>query len=120
MLIIGNSINGTIKKVGEAVLDRNEAFIRQLASIQRQAGAAMLDVNAGVAQGNEISDLAWLVEVVQKEVPVPLMIDSGDPAAIKAALAVYRHEDPPIVNSISGEEKKWGTLFFLIIEKNRV
>jgi cobalamin-dependent methionine synthase I len=117
VLIIGESINGTIKKVGEAILDRNEAFIRELASIQRQAGAAMLDVNAGVAEGNEISDLAWLVEVVQKEVPVPLMIDSADPAAIEAALAVYRQRDLPIVNSISGEEKKWGTLFPLIIKK---
>jgi 5-methyltetrahydrofolate--homocysteine methyltransferase len=117
VLIIGESINGTIKKVGEAILDRNEAFIRELAVIQRQSGAAMLDVNAGVAEGNEIADLAWLVEVVQKEVPVPLMIDSADPAAIEAALAVHRHEDLPIVNSISGEAKKWASLFPLIIEK---
>ena len=36
----------------------------------------MLDVNAGVAGGNEIEDLLWLIKLVQKEVPIPLMIDS--------------------------------------------
>jgi 5-methyltetrahydrofolate--homocysteine methyltransferase len=117
VLIIGESINGTIQKVGQAILDRNEGFLRELAKIQYECGAHFLDVNAGVAGGNEVEDLCWLVEIVQKEVPVPLMIDSANPEALKATLSVYRHSEPPILNSISGEEEKWNKLFPVLVEK---
>jgi cobalamin-dependent methionine synthase I len=117
MLLIGESINGTIEKVGQAILERNEAFLRELAKIQYECGAHLLDVNAGVAGGDEVKDLPWLVEIVQKEVPIPLMVDSANPEALKAALEVYRHLEPPILNSISGEEAKWNKLFPVISEK---
>jgi 5-methyltetrahydrofolate--homocysteine methyltransferase len=117
MLIIGESINGTIQKVGQAILNRNEAFLRELAKIQYECGAHFLDVNAGVTGGDEVKDLPWLVEVVQKEVPIPLMLDSGSPEALKAALSVYRHSEPAILNSISGEKEKWNKLLPLIVEK---
>jgi len=117
MLIIGESINGTIQKVGEAILDRNEGFLRELAKVQYECGAHFLDVNTGVAGGNEIEDLPWLVEIVQKEVSIPLMLDSANPDALIAALSAYRHPEPPILNSISGEEEKWNKLFPVITEK---
>ena len=71
MLIIGESINGTIQKVGQSILDRDNAFLRELARVQYEHGAQVLDVNAGVAGGNEVEDLPWLVETVQKEVSLP-------------------------------------------------
>ena len=117
MLIIGESINGTIQKVGQAIMDRNESILRELAKIQYECGAQMLDVNAGVGGGNEVEDLPWLVEIVQKEAPLPLVIDSANPEALKAALSVYRHQEPPILNSISGEGEKWNKLFPVIVEK---
>jgi len=117
MLIIGESINGTIQKVGEAILNRDDIFLRELAKVQYQYGAHSLDVNAGVAGGNEVEDLPWLAEIVQKEVPIPLMLDSANPEALKAALSVYHHSEPPILNSISGEEEKWNKLYPVIVEK---
>jgi cobalamin-dependent methionine synthase I len=124
MLLIGESINGTIQKVGQAILERNETFLQELARTQYECGAQMLDVNAGVAGGDEVEDLPWMVEIVQKmveivqkEVPLPLMIDSANPEALEVALSVYRHPEPPILNSISGEEEKWNKLYPLIVEK---
>jgi len=117
MLIIGESINGTIQKVGQAILDRNDAYLRELAKTQYECGAQMLDVNAGVAGGNEVEDLPWLVEIIQKEVPIPLMLDSANPEALKAALSVYRNSELPILNSITGEEEKWNKLFPVLVEK---
>ncbi len=117
MLIIGESINGTIKKVGQAILDRNEAYLKQLAKIQYECGAQYLDVNAGVVGGNEVEDLPWLVELVQKEVPIPLMIDSANPEALESALSLYRHDEPPILNSISAEEWKLNKLCPVISKK---
>lgn len=117
MLIIGESINGTIQKVGQAIQDRNEVFLKELAKTQYECGAHFLDINAGVAGRDEVEDLPWLVENVQKEVPVPLMLDSANPEALKAALSVYNHSEPPILNSISGETEKWNKLFPVIVEK---
>jgi hypothetical protein len=34
MLIIGESINGTIPMVGQAILENNETFLKELARIQ--------------------------------------------------------------------------------------
>jgi len=117
MLLIGESINGTIQKVGQAILERNETFLQELARTQYECGAHLLDVNAGVAGGDEVKDLPWLVEITQKEVPLPLMLDSANPEALKAALSVYRHSEPPILNSISGEAEKWNKLSPVIAEK---
>jgi len=117
MVIIGESINGTINKVGECILNRDDIFLSELARTQYECGAHILDINAGVAKGNEVEDLPWLTNTIQKEVPIPLMIDSSNPNALKAALSVYRHMEPPILNSISGEQKKWDTLIPVIVEK---
>ena len=106
MLFIGESINGTIQKVGQAILERDESFLRELAKIQYECRSHNLDVNAGVAGGNEVEDLPWLVKATKKEVPIPLMLDRANPEALKAALSVYRNSELPILNSITGEEEK--------------
>lgn len=104
MLIIGESINGAIEKVGQAIAGRDTEVIRALARQQVEKGAQMLDVNAGVGGRDEVEDLTWLVQLVQDEVDVPLMIDSSDPKAIEAALAIHRGR--PLVNSITAETQK--------------
>ena len=81
----------------------------------------MLDVNAGIGGGNEIEDLVWVIEVVQKAVEVPLMIDSPSSRAIEAALSVYRNEVRAIINSITLEKDKFSALLPMIAEsKSRV
>jgi cobalamin-dependent methionine synthase I len=117
MIIVGESINGTIQTIGQAILDRNDALLIEMAKIQHERGAQVLDINVGVAGGNEVEDLPWLIEIIQKEISVPLMIDSANPEALKAALSVYRHPEVPIINSISGEGEKWKKLFPIITEK---
>ncbi|MCS7177850.1 MAG: methyltetrahydrofolate cobalamin methyltransferase [Anaerolineae bacterium] len=104
MLIIGEKINGTLKKVGQAVLDRDGAFIQDLARRQAEAGADYIDVNAGTPAAREPEDLVWLVETVQAVTELPLCLDSANPKALAAALE--RTARPPLINSISGEESR--------------
>jgi len=118
MLIIGESINGTIPAVGTAILEHDEKFLSELAKEQINQGAQMLDINAGVGGGNEIEDLPWLVSLIQKTVSFPLMLDSNNPEALKAGLGAYNHREPPIVNSISGEKKKIDGILPTISGKN--
>ena len=100
--IIAEKINGTRKRVAQAIKDRDAAFIQGLARQQAEVSAtAWLDVNAGTAPQREPEDLIWLVETIQSVVEKPLALDSANPVALKAALGVVKHK--PMINSISLE-----------------
>ena len=84
MLIIGELINCTRKKVGAAAAARDVEFFKEIALRQVNAGADMLDVNGGLP-GQELEVLPWLVNIVQETVSVPLCLDSADPEALRRA-----------------------------------
>ncbi len=107
MLIIGELINCTRKKVGEAAANRDAEFFKELARKQAAAGASMLDVNGGLP-GQEVELLSWLVDLVQEVVDIPLCLDSADPQALMKALP--RCKQRPLVNSISDEPARWAML----------
>ncbi len=104
MLIIGEKLNGTLKRTAAAIMGKDAAYIQDLARRQAEAGADYLDVNAGTGAGSEVDDLVWLVETVQAVADVPLCLDSANPAALKAGLVCVRKT--PMVNSISGEKRR--------------
>ena len=114
MRIIGERINGTRRRVAQAIEERNAAFIRDLAVKQAEAGAAWLDVNAGTHRSREPDDLIWLVETIQPEVEVPLCLDSANPQALAAAIQVV--ERTPMINSISGEPSRLNSILPLVAE----
>ena len=103
MLIVGERINATRKKIGEAVKNRDTDHIKAEATKQVEAGSNYIDVNGGIP-GQEVELLPWLVEVVQEAVDVPLCLDSADPEAIAAAIPKCKH--PPMINSISYEKDR--------------
>ena len=49
MLIVGEKINATRKRIGEACNQRDAELIVQTVREQAQAGANYIDVNAGLA-----------------------------------------------------------------------
>ncbi len=107
MLLIGELINATRKKVGAAVEARDAEFIRDLAKRQAAAGADILDVNGGIA-GREAESLEWLIGVVQEATDLPLSVDSSDSDALRHALPLCKKR--PLVNSITGEPARFNAL----------
>ena len=83
---------------------------------QVQAGAHMLDVNAGIPLADEPRILAECVKLVQETVDVPLSIDSSIVAALEAGLAVYKGK--PLVNSVTGEEERLEVVLPLVKKYN--
>jgi 5-methyltetrahydrofolate--homocysteine methyltransferase len=71
---------------------------------QVQAGAQMLDVNAGIPLADEPAILAHTVQLVQSVTNVPLSIDSSIVDALEAGLAAYQGK--ALVNSVTGEEEQ--------------
>jgi 5-methyltetrahydrofolate--homocysteine methyltransferase len=108
MLIVGELINASRKSVKEIIEKQDAGGIAKLARDQRDNGANYIDVNAGVFVGQEPALLKWLVATVQSAVDAPCCIDSPDPRAIEAALAV--HKGTAMINSISLEKERYEKL----------
>jgi len=99
--IIAEKINGTRKRVAQAIQERDADFIQNLAKEQAEAGATWLDANAGTAPQREPEDLIWLVENIQAVTDTPISLDSANPKALEAAIKVVKKT--PMINSISLE-----------------
>jgi 5-methyltetrahydrofolate--homocysteine methyltransferase len=114
-IIIGERINPTGRKALQRELkEDNFERVRRDAVAQVEAGAPVLDVNAGVPDTDEAALLSRVVEHVMAVTDVPLCIDSINPVALRAALALY--EGKPLVNSINGEEKSLEDLLPIVKE----
>ena len=105
MIIVGELINASRKAIATAIEEQGQDAIKKLAMEQFEAGANFIDVNAGVFVGQELEYLKWLVSTVQSEVEAPCCLDSPDPRAIEAALAV--HKGTAMINSISLEKERY-------------
>ena len=86
-----------------ALQEGNFDIVRQDAVAQVEAGATVLDVNAGVPGADEPVLLAQVMREVMSVVDVPLCIDTANPRALEAALKLY--EGKALINSVNGEEK---------------
>lgn len=112
--IIGEKINGTRKRVAAAIESRDAPFIASLAERQDAAGAHWIDLNAGTHPDREPADLVWLVETVQASVDRPICLDSPNPRALEAALALTSRT--PLINSITGEPARLDGILRLVQE----
>ncbi len=106
--VIGERINTTLKKVKEAVEQRNADYIITDVKNQTECGATYIDVNAGARIGHEKEDMKWLLEVVQEATDLPLCLDSPDPKILEMAYAMVKKT--PMVNSISLEKERFDTM----------
>ncbi|MBE0409364.1 MAG: dihydropteroate synthase [Anaerolineales bacterium] len=104
-VIIGERINPTgRKKLATEMAAWDFERVRADALAQVEAGAQMLDVNAGIPLADEPALLSEAIRVVQTVVDVPLNIDSSVVAALEAGLSAYQGK--PLVNSVTGEEER--------------
>ncbi len=104
-VIIGERINPTGRKqlAAEMAAGNFDTVVAD-AIAQVEAGAQMLDVNAGIPLADEPAILAQTVELVQSITDVPLSIDSSIVEALEAGLAVYQGK--ALVNSVTGEDEQ--------------
>ena len=102
-VIIGERINPTGRQqVLKALQAGDFESVRRDALTQVQAGAQILDVNAGVPGMDEVQLLPRVIREVTAVVDVPLCIDTANPKALAAALQVY--EGKALINSVNNDE----------------
>ncbi len=104
-VIIGERINPTGRKLlAEEMKAGNLDRVVTDAIAQVEAGAQMLDVNAGVPLADEPGILAESIKLIQSVTDVPLCIDSSIIEALEAGLSVYQGK--ALLNSVTGEEER--------------
>ena len=112
-VIIGERINPTGRKLLAAEMKSGDfSRVEKDAISQVNAGAHMLDVNAGIPLADEPALLAKAIKIVQSVTDVPLSIDSSIVAALESGLSVYQGK--ALVNSVTGEEDRLETVLPLV------
>ena len=103
-VMIGERINPTGRKLlAEEMKNGDFSRVVSDAIAQVEAGAQMLDVNAGIPLADEPALLVRAIQEVQAVTDVPIAIDSSIVEALEAAIEIY--EGKPLINSVTGEEE---------------
>jgi 5-methyltetrahydrofolate--homocysteine methyltransferase len=103
--LIGERINPTGRTALAAEMAAGDLErVGSDAVAQVEAGAAVLDVNAGIPMVDEPALLAEIVALVQSITDVPLCIDSSVVEALARGLETC--EGKPLVNSVTGEDAR--------------
>jgi 5-methyltetrahydrofolate--homocysteine methyltransferase len=103
--VIGERINPTGRKVfAEQLRAGDLTTVTFDALAQVQAGADMIDINAGIPLVDEPELMKSMLRAAQDAVDVPICIDSSVIEALEAGLSVY--EGRALVNSVTAEDDR--------------
>ncbi len=114
-VIIGERINPTGRDRLLAELKEGKYdIVREDAKKQVEAGADILDVNAGVPGADEEPILKDMIQILMEITDVPLCIDTADNTALETGLSTYKGK--AMINSVNGEEARMESVLPLVKE----
>lgn len=103
--IIGERINPTGRKLlAEEMKNGDFSRVEADARAQIEAGAHMLDINAGIPLADEPGLLAQAIKLVQGLSDIPICIDSSIVEALESGLEAYNGR--ALLNSVTGEPER--------------
>lgn len=114
MIIVGERLNSSRRSVLEALNRKDKKYVVAQAKKQEKAGASYIDLNTAALLDKEVQTLKWAIPLLQKELRIPLSIDTPNPEAMEAGLNI--HKGKALLNSISGETNRIKTFLPLIRE----
>lgn len=112
MIIIGERLNSSRRDVQEALARRDDVFLLGEARLQEEAGADYVDLNASALLDKEVEALRWAIPLLQRELRVPLSLDTPNAEAMAEALKIHRGR--ALLNSLTGEGTRIHSLLPLI------
>ncbi len=111
MLIIGEKLSIIAKRVREAMEKRDKGPIQEIARLQHEQGAGMIDANIGPAEDGGASMMEWMVTTIQEAVPLPVCLDTTNVEAVEGGLKVHNNEwGRPLINSTSNDPERFSLL----------
>lgn len=116
MIYIGEKLNSSIKKAYDALENRDEAYVLELAKIQLDGGADYLDLNTAMCS-DEAGAMIWACGLILKEFGCGIMADSPDPKVIERLYSEVEI-DKSIVNSVTTEPERFEPVVSVVKKYN--
>ncbi len=111
--VIGERLNPTGRKsLQHALKVRDMDFVVREAIAQKDTGADVLNINAGLPDLKEKDVLALMIQEIQSILPIPLMIDTSNAEAMASGLRIYNGK--PIANSVNAKPSSMDAIFPLV------
>ena len=104
--VIGERLNPTNRKsFMEELAAKDYSRVERDCIAQVEAGATMLDVNAGIPvhMGEESEILVDMINIVQSLCDLPIAVDSSMIHALEAGVPAVKGR--PLINSVTGEDE---------------
>lgn len=112
-VLIGERINPTGKKrFKQALIEKDTAYILNEGLAQAEKGAHILDVNVGIPDIDEKTELPRYIQELQAVTDLPLQIDTSDGVAMERAMRLYNGK--PLVNSVNGKKESMAQILPLV------
>lgn len=110
VLLVGESINPTGKKILQKALRENDIeYIISIANSEVEAGADVLDINLGLPDIDEIALQEKVITKIQAISDIPLQIDTANFKAMERAARIYNGK--PLLNSVNGKQEVMDEVF---------
>lgn len=103
MKLISENLHIISPKTKEAVLNRDESFVKNLLQKQIATKPDWIDLNIGPARGAFAGSMEWLVNITQSLTDIPLSLDSTNIAEISKGLSLAKEPVNWIINSTSAD-----------------
>jgi 5-methyltetrahydrofolate corrinoid/iron sulfur protein methyltransferase len=104
MHLIADNLRITRKAIEIAVAEKDPLPLQAMATRCETAGADGIDINSGPLYRDPESRMTFMVEAVQEVTPLPLILDTSNPKALKAGLLACKI--PATLNGLSLEPFK--------------
>jgi 5-methyltetrahydrofolate corrinoid/iron sulfur protein methyltransferase len=104
MELIADNIRITKQSIRQALVKKDPIPLQNLARLCVQQGAHGIDINTGPLGKDPEAAMVFFIRAVEDVTDLPLFIDTTNPAAMAAGLAVARNKT--IINGISLEPAK--------------
>ena len=114
MIIVGERLNSSRRPVFHALDQKDKKYLIDQAQKQEKAGASYIDLNTAALLEKEVETLKWAISFLQKEVKIPLSIDTPNPEAMEEGLK--NHMRQALLNSLSGETRRIKSILPIVKE----
>lgn len=103
MKLISENLHIISKATKEAVLNRDEKYIKNLLERQIATKPDWIDLNIGPARGAFSGSMKWLVDIALKLTDIPLSFDSTNADEVEIGLKSVSNSDKCMINSTNAD-----------------
>ena len=116
MIFIGENIHIISKSVRNALIARDENFIKNI--LQQEKNMDFADLNVGPAKGELSGIFSWLCPLVEKNSALKISLDTTNFYEMKNAFEFIENKSSVFLNSASCDLQKLDLMIDLALEKN--